>query len=278
MYLSTNIIRFVTAFGLEKTLDLFADVGFRGIDFNTDLPEYYTDAHDKAFYQDIRNYAQDRGLAFSQSHAPFGSAYVDVERTKQRFAEIVCGMRHSSYLGVEMIVVHPCGHLNYREEGNREIMMDYNLDFYRRLIPYAEEYNIKIAIENINGTLTDTSDGLVELFDTLNNPVFTVCFDVGHAHIMGEDPADMIRKLGSRIGCTHIHDNNGTGDTHTLPFYGNIDWESVTKAFADIRYDGNLSYEASGFVKDLPQVMMPEGAAYMAKVGHYLIDRIASYR
>ena len=88
------------------------------------------------------------------------------------------------------------------------------------------------------------------------------------------------RKLGGRLvnGCTHVHDNFGDTDAHTLPYYGKVDWESVMKALADIGYNGDLNYEASGFIKDIPVELRIDGLEYMAKVGRYLISRFEYYK
>ena len=98
--------------------------------------------------------------------------------------------------------------------------------------------------------------------------------------VQGIDPAKAIRKIGDRLaeGCTHIHDNFGTNDAHTLPFYGNVNWESVMKALADIVYPGNLNYEASNFINDIPTDLYIDGLTYMAKVGYYLISRFEHHK
>ena len=278
MKLSSNVIRFHNEFGLKKTIDIFSEAGFEGIDFNADLEEYYTDVHSEGFYKNIKKYANDKGIVFAQTHAPFGSSFADAEKTKKRFREIVNSMRHSAWLGADMIVVHPCNHIAYKENSNYDCMMDYNLDFYKKLIPYAEEFEIKIAIENIGGAITETPKGLLELMHLLDNEVFTACYDVGHANICGQDPADMIKALGKHIGCTHIHDNDGIHDSHTLPYYGTIDWERVMKAFAEAGYEGNLNYEAGLFVNGVPVDLRKESAKYMAGVGKYLIERYWHYK
>ena len=105
-----------------------------------------------------------------------------------------------------------------------------------------------------------------------------MCYDVGHDNISGQNPSESIMKLGSTIACTHIHDNNGDGDHHTLPFYGNIDFEAVMKAFAKIGYEGNLNYEAGYFIKNLPDALKIDAAEYMAKTGKYLIERFNFYK
>ena len=281
MLLSANMIRLHDVFGMKETFELFSRVGIEGMDFNNDVPQYRSDAHGEDFYRQLAAHAAQCGITICQAHAPFPSSFPEADRSENRFDEIVLAMRNASYLGAPMIVVHPCTHLDYSAEGNAELLFDYNLDFYRRLIPYAREYGIKIAIENIGRvSVTSTPERLSKLYDTLNDPVFTVCFDVGHCLLEQVDPAEAITALGHRLvnGCTHIHDNGGDTDAHTLPFYGRVDWESVMRALAEIGYAGDLNYEASGFIKDLPHALYEDGLAFMARVGHYLISRFEHYR
>ena len=281
MLLSANMIRLHDTFGIEKMFDIMASAGIEGIDFNNDVAEYCTTEHDEEFYRSLGKYAASRGVAICQAHAPFPSSYVEEDKSAKRFEEIVQGIKNAAYLGAPMIVVHPCVHLDFAVEGNPEILFEYNLNFYKKLIPVARECGIKIAIENIGRvSITSTPERLNKLFDTLNDPVFTVCFDVGHCLLQGVDPAEAIRAIGHRLvdGCTHVHDNNGDRDTHTLPYYGKVEWESVMKALADIDYAGDLNYEASAFIKDIPVALYEDGLTYMAKVGKYLIERFEFYK
>ena len=280
MLLSANMIRIHDTFGIKETFDVFAKAGFGGIDFNNDVDEYSFDKHDEHFYRDLAKYAASKGITICQAHAPFPSSYNDEEKTEKRFKEIVQSMKNAAYMGAPVIVVHPCTHLDFSIDGNPELLFEYNLNFYRRLIPYAEEIGIKIAIENIGRiSITSTPERLNRLCDTLNNPVFTVCFDVGHCMLQNVDPGEAIRKIGDRLvdGCTHVHDNFGDTDAHTLPYYGKVDWEDVMKALAEIGYRGDLNYEASNFIKDVPTDLYVDGLIYMSKVGHYLISRFEYY-
>ena len=278
MLLSSNMIRIHTAFGIEETFSVFKQCGFEAIDFNNDVSEYCSDEHNEDFYRELARLAKDEGIAISQAHAPFPSSHTDEEKSNEIFKKIVTGMKNAAALGAPIIVVHPCVHIDTSIEGNADRLFEYNLNFYRKLAPYAEEFGIKIAIENIS---RDTApEKLIRLYDALDNPVFTICFDVGHALLQGVDPAEAIRKIGKRLigGCTHIHDNFGVGDDHTLPFYGAINWEEVMKALAEIGYDGNLNYEASNFIKDIPTELYTDAFSYMAKVGKYLVSRFEHFK
>lgn len=274
MLLSTNVIGFYQVFGIEKTIDVFADAGFQAIDFNFDLPEYYADSLQQDFMENLRQYAADRGICFHQTHAPFARSSGFIPS----FEQLAQSLQRSSWLGAKIVVVHPFYHRNYREENCFDEMFAYNLDFYRRIAPCAKEAGVQIAIENIPKAITDTPEGLIRLVDTLNDPVFTVCFDVGHANIVGIDPAAFIRQLGERIGCIHVHDNDGVADSHVLPYHGKIHWEPVMQALAEIGYAGDLNYEAGHFVRDVPAQLRPQAAKYMAQVGAHLIDLFHAYQ
>lgn len=280
MELSCNIIRIAEEYGLKKMIDVLVDCGYNGADFNFDITEYGGGKYDKEFYLDIKNYADKKEFSFFQAHAPFPSSFYDEAETENRFREIVASMRNASYLGASMIVVHPCYHL---ENATYQENFDYNVNFYKSLAPFAKEFGIKIAIENIPvnypNNACENSDKINALYNALNQPeIFTICFDVGHSMIATQNPAEEIKKIGSKLGCTHIHDNNGHIDEHTLPFTGIIDWKSVIKAFAEINYKGNLNYEASLFFKNVPIELRVDSLKYMAKVGRYLINLFEDYK
>ena len=282
MLLSANLMRFHNVFGIKKTIENFSESGVEGIDFNNDIKEFHNGTHDESYFKDLKSYANERGVIFGQTHAPFASSFADESLTEQRFSEIVASMSYSACLDAPYIVVHPCQHFVY-SKANNDAMYEYNMKFYKRLIPYYEKYGVKIAIENVNlndkASVISTPEALCKIYDELNNEAFVVCFDVGHANnLSGVTPADAIRTLGSRIKCLHVHDNNGLTDSHTLPFYGNIEWDSVTKALADINYEGTFNYEAAGFLTRLPNELCEEGARMMSAVGHNLIDKIEYYK
>lgn len=286
MRLATNMIGLDSVYGHYKMIDVLAESGFEGIDFNADKQEYYTDAHHKDFYMQWRKYAEDKGVYFTQAHAPFDTSFVDEEATKKRFDEITEAMKISSWMGAEMIVVHPCKHIPYHIKGNTEKMFEYNFDMYKRLIPYCEEYGIKVAIENTyekfgpfySHSCCTKAEELAKMIDALDNPCFTVCLDVGHANLLREKPSQMIRTLGSRIGCLHIHDNNGMTDQHTLPYHGTLDWDDVMEALADVDYKGDLSYEAGLFFLNSPLDIRVDALKYMSVVGHNLINKFEEFK
>jgi len=286
MRLSTNTDVLAKEFGLQKAVEILIDAGFDAIDFSQFVEEFYSDVHEKSFYTEIRKFVEDKGVYFNQAHAPFGSSFFDAEKTEKRFHEIVESMRIASYLGVKQTIVHPCTHLVFDDPGAPEELYEINMNFYRRLIPYCEEYGIKVAVENmwdsrsgvIGHCVCSRPAEFVRYMDDLDDEHFVACLDIGHAVLVREKPDDMIRALGNkRLQGLHVHDVDGNRDSHTLPFYGVANWEKVMKALGEIDYQGELTFEATNFYS-APSVLWASASKYMADVGKYLISRIEAHR
>ena len=286
MKLSSTTDRLQEKFGIYKAVDILSEAGYDAIDFSQFNEEIYASTYGKEYYTEIRKYAEDKGLFFNQSHAPFSSSFTDEEKTAKRFDEIVTAIKRASYLGVKNIIVHPCQHLKYDVEGNPEKLFEYNMEFYKKLIPYCEEFDIRVALENmwqytgmINHSTCSRPEEFVRYIDELNNDSFVACLDIGHAALVREDIGDFIKILGNkRLRCLHVHDVDGTNDSHTLPYFGSINWEKVMKALAEIDYKGELTFEADSFMDNKPDILLPDCAKLMAKTGKHLVSQFENYK
>ena len=281
MKLSTATGTICKSVDLKTAVDILAAAGYDAIDFSQFDKNIYEAPVDRAYLTEIRKRAEDKGLYFNQSHAPFASSFGDEERDKKRFDEIVMSMEKASILGVENIVVHPCQHLPYEADGNPEILFEYNMEFYPRLLPYCEEYNIHVALENmwqgprgvINHSTCSRADEFNRYLDTLNNPWFVGCLDIGHALLVREDGAEFIKKMGKdRLKCLHVHDVEGNRDFHTLPYFGGNNWEKIIAALKEIGYTGDLTFEADNFYNNVPSALHPAAEKFMCATGRYLIS------
>lgn len=290
MLLSTAMGSYYKYFSFRETVDLLFSAGFDAIDFSFDGQrggEFCKEDFPENEFVNLKKYADEKGMVFNQAHAPFPSSVIELERNEELFWGIVRSMKRASILGIKNIVVHPMQHLKYADPGVPEQLFEMNMEFYNRLKPYAEEYNIKIALENmwqskyfVNGSkIIDSTcskpEEFIKYLDELKGECFVACLDLGHAMLVNQDVAEFIKALGhDRLKALHVHDTNGNQDSHTLPFYGGMGyWDRITKALKDINYDGDFTYEAGNFLNAVPKELYPQATKYMAEVGKYLIGQ-----
>lgn len=100
------------------------------------------------------------------------------------------------------------------------------LDCVRAL---AAEYGVLLAIENTEtghdaGENLLTREEYIQLVRSL--PDCAAMIDVGHAHCVGWDVAQLIVALADKIEGYHLHNNDGT-DTHCRIGQGALDMEQV---------------------------------------------------
>ena len=162
-----------------------------------------------------------------------------------------------------------------------------NIELYKNLEPYARDFGVKIALENMWGRDADrivpnvcsVASEFNDYFDSLESDAFTCCLDLGHCGLVGEDAASMIREMGNRrLGALHVHDNDHLHDSHTLPYLMKMDWDSILKALGEINYKGHFTYEAANFVSGFPEDLIPACMRFAHDVGRSMMRKVEKYR
>lgn len=288
----------------DFSMALAKECGIEALDFNIDHvinPAEYVKGKqfplcDKpteefvASFAPLKAAAEKHGIAFSQMHAPFPTWYENnAEATDYLLSVVEKILAVCAFVGCPALVVHPFS------SGCREKDIKINLEMYRRLMPAARKYGVKICLENlfsvfkghiIEGACTDAADACY-LVDTLNaeagEELFGFCFDVGHANITGKNIRAYLNKLGKRLTVLHIHDNDGKGDKHLMPYtqttdlWGNdpgTNWEGFIEGLRDIGYEGNLSFETFKAVKAFPKELEKEVLSLIVAIGRYFRKKI----
>jgi len=97
------------------------------------------------------------------------------------------------------------------------------------LLAEAEKHNIVLALEN-NVTMNLGIDcaELAEFIRSFDSPFLGACFDSGHAHAVS-NVLDSFDALMPHVVTAHLHDNDGTGDQHLMPYEGNLPWKKLLK-------------------------------------------------
>jgi sugar phosphate isomerase/epimerase len=147
MIISNEIGTVSKVVGDKKGIELFAKAGFDAWDFSMyDRSRFIfnenklLDANGEVVSTDLIKYAKelkkislDNGIICNQSHAPFPSHVLEIRDSFKKVLEM------SAIVGAKICVIHPCN--NYSAEENAQMYCD--------LLPYAKEFGVKIATENM---------------------------------------------------------------------------------------------------------------------------------
>jgi len=106
-------------------------------------------------------------------------------------------------------------HIGNPDEEFDERKFEAAMTCVEHLRAFAKPLGVRVLVENIPNELS-TPERLVEFIRTMHFDDIGVCFDCGHAHMMGGIP-EAFAILKNHICSTHIHDNNGDKDTHLWP-------------------------------------------------------------
>lgn len=200
-----------------------------------------------------REFADSIGIGFRQTHGQTlsGKQWDDPAYPDRDYVWSVnyrC-IEATALLGADWMVMHPYN-LPHDPLYSRQRAKDINLSYLAPYIEAAKKAGIGIAIENMvdfgnhrRRFCGGDPEELIDLVDTVNDPSVGICIDTGHAHVSGAHVGSYIRMAGKRVKCTHIDDNRCDTDSHLPPFMGTADWSDIMKAFRDIGYDGDFSFE-----------------------------------
>lgn len=77
-----------------------------------------------------------------------------------------------------------------------------------------------ICLENV---LEETPESLLNIVKSVDDPRLRLCLDVGHVNAYSHVPAEeWIRAWGARLSHAHVHNNDGSADTHSKLWEGSL--------------------------------------------------------
>lgn len=100
------------------------------------------------------------------------------------------------------------------------------IDMLERCLNRAAELGVMLLIENnvcsreLKGKLLlQNTEEFTALFEAVHDPHLGVLFDTGHLNVtsrtLGFDRWDFVTRIAPHIRAFHVHDNDGSADTHT---------------------------------------------------------------
>lgn len=190
-------------------------------------------------HRDFADLARSAGLAIADGHAPFVRDYdfvnalwldnLDGEATMETYLRTI---DEAALDGVPNLILHI---QDYGAPPPNEL----GLGRIRRLVGTAEDRGVVLALENIYDYKY-----LTYVFERVVSPNLGFCYDAGHRNC-NEPDAGLLSLFGDKLVALHLHDNDGTGDQHRIPFEGGIDWPEQMRRIADTGYTGPTTLECT---------------------------------
>jgi len=187
----------------------FADVGAE-LSMFSDKPEYTA----RLILQEPR---------FRQTYVTFHGPFFEVEATSPLDSpghrQIVEAYQESFGLYHRFHAHSLVMHTNQRSyrPGEKAGLQRNAIATLREISNLAAAEGVELLVENVGEGIFENmlfdEDEFVALFESL--PPSAGCLvDIGHAIVNDWDLERVVRRLGTRIKAYHLHNNDGTGDTH----------------------------------------------------------------
>ena len=299
---------FVQLGDVNECYRVAAEIGYDAIDLSVtdkwnvgqinknEYSEFFAQSDEDIFeyYRPYKEAAHANGMTIHQMHAPFPSMRWGQDELNERIHDAFeKTIKLSRFLDCRYVVAHPVYVDACRTE---EEDLKVNFDLFVTYADLLRETGVVLCIENayyyyrgrIISCSGSNSSFLVRLVEELNRAAgaecYGLCYDVGHANITGKDHYQEITAYGDHLKVLHIHDTDGTHDTHLIPYTARYldrqgtDWEGMMKALARINFCGCINFESDGGVNGFPLEVKKDALRLNASIGKYFAARIEKYK
>lgn len=199
------------------------------------------------------------GLSIDTFHLPYKNQIMDdiasLYETDRRKVEdkMKLWIEKAVYSGSTIGILHPTS------------SKDYNVDiegvdrYYaqagktlRNLLKFCEQFNFKIALENMlpytGGHFGSRNEHLIKLYEENRHPNLGFCLDTGHSLVAhGKDAMSTYESMKEHLIAFHLQDDAGDKDSHLQPGKGNYFWKELFSSLNITGFDGNVCVEAPPF-------------------------------
>lgn len=261
------------------------EYGFDSVNFdlcNDSQPFFYmTDEELEKTMSEYKNMAFEADIEIFQAHGPWRWPVRDFtpEDRAERMGKMKTSIRACALLGCKNWVIHPIMPMGVNDRGteNEQKTWDMNKEFMTELLAFAKQHGVVICYENMPmvGLGIGYPLDILRFVEEMNDDNFKICLDIGHAEICKSQitVGDAIRKMGDKIACFHVHDNNGWADIHTMPMTGAVDWDDVCAAIKEIGYRDDFTLETMA-AKSLPDDLFDAQTKIFYEVAKRLLEKI----
>ena len=194
--LATDKIKF------EDEIEYYANLGLDCVEILHDFPN-------DEFDLDILN-SYDINYSI---HSPFNDlniASLDKHIRRTSINEVKSSIDLANKIDAEVVVIHP-GKISYGARNYVDYVYELNDDAFKEIANYAHDAGVYPCFENmpdIEGFMYKDVNQLMNIIEEVDG---YMTLDLGHAHTNNYKPEEL---YFDRVKHIHVHDNDGSDDTH----------------------------------------------------------------
>ncbi|MCG3177889.1 MAG: Fructoselysine 3-epimerase [Phycisphaerae bacterium] len=252
---------------LEQAVASIASLGYAGVEIMADRPHAWTGGLTADRMEEIAALIANAGMAASNVNAfttfAIGDTYhpswieEHASDRSRRVGHTRQAIELAARINARNVSVEPGGPL---EGVKRELAPLRFRQGLEALLPLAESLGVTIAIEPEPGLMIERTQEYMEFIQDLQSPALSMNLDLGHMYCVGEDPAEVIRRLRGEYCHVHLEDIAASRvHQHLVPGKGAMDFDAIFDALRSVAYEGWITVEL------YPYESTAEAAAKQAK-------------
>lgn len=116
-------------------------------------------------------------------------------------------------------------------------------DSLETVLAHAERVGVRVGLEYEPGLLVERYDELAALLAAIASPSLGANLDLGHSHVLGEDPETVIAALSPKIFHIHLEDIRDRKHYHLIPGQGEMNFPRLLELLRAHAYEGFITVE-----------------------------------
>jgi sugar phosphate isomerase/epimerase len=216
------------------------------------LESCFFPSFEEAWFKDMKSQLDDYG--FDRVYAWGHPDGLEAGKNRDEYENMVAQIKNAKLIGADVMRV-VASSLMFRFEPHGP-QIDILVDWFKDAVKVAEEYDVKLAVEN---HIDYTSDECVEFLERVDSPYLGLNLDTGNFLRLLDDPVEGTRKLADKVLATHIKDLKPVKGLNATEWYffsstpvgdGLVDNQKIAQLLYDANYQGFLAVETDSLHPD----------------------------
>jgi sugar phosphate isomerase/epimerase len=216
------------------------------------LESCFFPSFEEAWFKDLK--AQLDEYDFDRVYAWGHPDGLEAGKNRDEYNSMVDQIKNAKLIGADVMRV-VASSLMFRFEPHGP-QIDMLVEWFKEAVKVAEEYDVKLAVEN---HIDYTSDECLELLERVDSPYLGLNLDTGNFLRLLDDPVEGTRKLADKVLATHIKDLKPVSGLNATEWYffsstpvgdGLVDNQKIAQLLYDANYKGFLAVETDSLHPD----------------------------